>query len=162
MTAEMPTYTISARVRKFWKTISDWYGADVIAKHFGAIPPQEWCEAVDSIGSRELMAKVLGEVKSRHVTFPPRFPEFDAIVTRCCRPHRHDTGPSIETRLAEYVLKHKPLTRAQLIGGSWEYLYRGNARTGEGLETTGVVIAPDGPNPGYRVMVADLALSDAT
>lgn len=162
MTAEMPTYTISQRVRRFWKTFSDYYGADTIAKHFGGIPPQDWCEAIDSITSREAMTRVLADMRSKHVTFPPRFPEFDSIVTRVTRPAAVARGPSTEDRLAAHVLRHKSLTRVQLLSSHWTYLYRGNPRTGEGLETTGVVIAADGDNPGYRVMAADLALeSDA-
>lgn len=157
MTAEMPTYTISHRVRRFWKTFSDYYGADVIGKHFGAIPPQDWCELVDEITTRDAMDRVLADMRNKHVTFPPRFPEFDALVARVTRPVVHN-GPSNADRLTQFVLRTKPLTRNQLIGGTWQYLYRGNPRTGEGLETIGLEIAADGDAPGYRVMVADLAL----
>lgn len=162
MTAEMPNYTISQRVRRFWKTFSDYYGADVIAKHFGAIPTQDWCEAIDSILTRDHMTRVLSDMRSKHTTFPPRFPEFDSIVARITRPQSVGHGPSVEDQLDAYVLKHKQLTRPQLLRTYWTYLYRGNPRSGEGLETTGLVIAADGDHPGYRVMVADLALeSDA-
>jgi hypothetical protein len=54
------------------------------------------------------------------------------------------------------VLRTRRLTPVQQLSMSWKYLYRGNPRTGEGLETTGVVIAADGDAPGYRVMVMDM------
>lgn len=86
MTAPMPDYTITRRVHAVWKKLSDWYGADAIAKNFGAIPPREWCEAIDGIATRQVLDQVLAEVRAKHVIFPPRFPEFEAIVAKVARP----------------------------------------------------------------------------
>lgn len=166
MTVEMPNYTISKRVRGLWGKFSDWYGADVIAKQFGAIPPQEWCEAIDSIPTRDAMVKVLAEVRAKHVNWPPKFPEFDAIVTKVSRPAI--TGPSTQDRLCEFAVKNKSLTRAQLAA-PWTYLYRGfpglggdpkdpRSHASADFAVTGVIIPADGDAPGYRVMVEDMQL----
>jgi hypothetical protein len=76
-------------------------------------------------------------------------------------PKEASDGPSVEDRLDAYVFRTKQLTNAQRLGSAWTYLYRGNPRTGEGLETTGVVIAADGDAPGYRVMVIDMLAEES-
>lgn len=157
MTAPMPSYTISARVRGVWKKLSDWYGADVVAKHHGAIPPREWCEVIDDIPSKEAMARILAEVRAKHVTFPPRFPEFEVIATKLGRAI-DPNAPSMQERLKDFVLRTKSLTRDQQWR-PWTYLYTGNVRSGENSAVTGVVVPADGEHPGYRVMVADMQIS---
>jgi len=160
MTAPMPNYTITKRVRGVWGKFSDWYGADIIAKHFGAIPPKEWCEEIDSIESREAMVRVLNDVRSKHPTFPPRFPEFELIVRRSKQPAAENTGPSMQERLSDFVLRHRSLSRGQLRGHT--FLYRGNARSGDALQVTGIIVPADGDRPGYRVMVEDMQAESAS
>ncbi len=159
--------TISTRVHGVWEKFAGWYGADIIAKQFGKIPPQEWCEAIDSIPTRDAMARALAEVKAKYVTWPPRFPEFAAIVAKVSRPDM--SGPSMQHQLAEFAATYKPLTRAQRAA-PWTYLYRGHPGYGgdpkdprnqasPDYAVTGVVIPADGDAPGYRIMVEDMQLA---
>lgn len=123
MTAQMPDYTITRRVHAVWKKLSDWYGADVIAKNFGAIPPREWCEAIDGIASRQGLDQVLSEMRAKHVIFPPRFPEFEALLARAARPaqtmqlrENDATWRKLkETDLVEYEIQYRIAFAARMV-----------------------------------------------
>lgn len=166
MTATMPEYTISKRVRGVWKKFSDWYGADNIAKNFGSIPTEEWCNAIDQIQSRDSMTKILADIRLKHTTFPPRFPEFEAIVRAATLPAHRAAGPSMQDVLTSYVLKHKRLTFAQ-VNRPWKFIGRsfdapdanGKMRANHGVEIIGVEVPADGDAPGHRVMVEDMQLA---
>lgn len=151
MTAKAPEYPISKRVQQVWKKLSDWYSAATIAREFGAIPPQEWCELIDSIRARKDLDRVLTAMRQKHVTFPPRFPEFEAIVESVIRPPTLRGGPTTQEQLVAFVTRTKPLTRNQLRG--WQFLYAGPRGA---AECVGVVIPADGDQPGYRVTVEDM------
>lgn len=153
----LPDYTITRRARDVWKKFMDWYGADTIVKQFGAIPSREWCEAIDGIRSRDEMSRILGGVRAGHVTFPPRLPEFEAIVAKCCKRLVESDGPTMQERLTEYVLRTKTLSKVQLAR-PWLFLY---ARSPEGRIVTGVVVPADGDWSGHRVMSTDLVLDDS-
>lgn len=160
--ANLPDHTVTQRSKGVWRKLIQWYGGDKITKEFGAIPPREWCEAIDSIGTREALAKIMTEVRHKHVTFPPRFPEFEAIVNRFSRPLQTVDGPTVMEQLHDFVVRTKKLSRTQHLAASWNYLYRGFARSGHGLECVGVVIAADGDVPGFRVTVEDMRFAMAT
>lgn len=149
MTAPMPDYTITARVRGVWKKLADWYGADVITKNFGAFPPREWCEEIDAIKTRAQLDQVLGNMRMAHPTFPPRFPQFEAIVAKVVHPVSTD-GPSIQERLASYALRNHRPTPHQLRS-PWTYLFRGSRSAGD-FAITGVVIPAD-PVQGAPILV---------
>jgi hypothetical protein len=151
MTAKAPEYPISKRVQQVWKKLSDWYSAATIAREFGAVPPKEWCEVIDSIKSRKDLDRILGEVRQRHVTFPPRLPEFEKIVEDIVRPPTIRSGPTIQEQLVDFVTRTKALTPNQLRG--WQFLYAGPRGA---AECTGVVIPADGDQPGYHVTVEDM------
>lgn len=155
MTAVMPDYTISKRVRAIWKKFCDWYGADVIAKKLGAVPAREWCEEIDSIATRDELAQVLADVRSKHVNWPPLFPQFEAICKSVRRPQQRGRAPSVAEQLSDYVIRTKRLTRAQL--GGWTFF------GGAGDAFAGVVVPadPETGAPGYRVTVADMQLGDS-
>lgn len=162
--AELPEYTISKRARGVWKKFTQWYGGDVIAKHFGEIPPQEWCEVIDSIRTRPQMEAILAEIRAKHVTFPPRFPEFEAIVAQHAKALQR-SGPLAQERIAAYVLSKygSRLTPTQ-IRRPWTYIGRsfdaptasGKMVAGHGIEISGVIVPADGDAPGYRVMIDDV------
>lgn len=165
MTATMPDYTITKRVRGVWKKFSDWYGADNISKNFGSVPPQEWCEAIDAISSKEAMAKILLDIRVKHTTFPPRFPEFEAIVRASSLPAAPTGGPAMQEVLSAYVLKNRRLTFRQ-VNMPWKYIGQpfdapdanGKMRANHGIKILGVEVPADGDSPGYRVMVEDMQL----
>lgn len=153
----IPDYTITRRARGVWKKFGDWYGADAIVKHFGKFPPREWCEAIDSIPSRDAMEKIFSDMRQKHVTFPPRFPEFDCIVAKHCRAKVSVDGPTMQERLGDYVLRHKAMTRMQLRQ-PWTYVYRGPRSE---RDVVGVVIPQcwETGAEGFRVLVEDMQLS---
>lgn len=169
MTVTMPEYTISKRVRGVWKKFSDWYGADNIAKNFGSIPTEEWCEAIDAIQSKDAMAKILADIRLKHPTFPPRFPEFEAIVRAAYLPKQRNDGPSMQELLATFVMRNRSVSFAQ-ANMPWTYIGRafdapdasGKMRANHGIEITGVIVPADpATGIGYRVMVADMQLDKA-
>jgi hypothetical protein len=144
---------IGYQAKQVWRKFGAWYGADVIERKFGAEIPEDWANAIDGIDDDKLDV-VLADVRARHPTWPPGLPEFEQLIKAANRPV-YQEGPTIAAQLTEFVARNRSLTKGQLAG-LWQYLYRGNPRTGEGLETVGVVIAADGDAPGYRVTVEDM------
>lgn len=161
---EAPSYRISARAKRVWSKLQSWYG-DALDQ-YGVWPPQDWCEVIDELANVAMERAALSEIRSKHLTFPPRFPEFESILLRVSRPAT--SGASMQERLCAFVLRHRSLTVTQLRL-PWTYLYRGYsgcagdpkdalAKPGIDFATVGVVVPADGKQPGYRVMVEDLAL----
>jgi hypothetical protein len=166
--SEAPDYTITRRARLLWTKFSEWYGAAEMSKQFGSMPPRDWCEVIDSIPDRNAMARVVSAVKTKHPTFPPKFPEFDAIVTDCAQPKQISTGPSAQERLKAWVIRNKSLSRNQ-HWMPWTYIGRhfdapgrdGKMTKNFGIEITGVIVPADGEHPGYRVMLEDVQMAEA-
>jgi len=162
---EAPSYRISTRAKRVWGKLQDWYG-DALSQ-YGPFPPQDWCEVIDDLTNAAMERAALSEIRQKHLTFPPRFPEFESILARVGRPAV--SGPSMQDRLGDFVLKHRSLTDAQLRG-PWTYLYRGHpgsagdpkdalSKPSIDFAVVGVVIPADGDRfPGYRVNVEDLQL----
>jgi hypothetical protein len=136
---------VSARAKRFWDKLRDWYGT-ILTEQFGESPPGDWCEVIDET-SNDVLRTALAEVRVKHVTFPPRLPEFESIVRKLRRPAMQ--GPSTVEQLCNFVLHHRRLTFSQLQQ-PWKYL-----RDSDGF-CVGVVIPADGERPGYRVMVTDM------
>jgi len=169
---DLPEYTISQRARGVWKRFAQWYGGDTVTRNFGQLPPQEWCEAIDSIRTRQQLEAVLAEVRARHVTFPPRLPEFEAIVAQFTPAASSGDGPSRQDRLVAYVLRQygSRLTPLQ-VRSPWAFIGRrfdapdatGKIRPNHGVEITGVIVPadPERQAPSYRVMFEDLQLEVA-
>jgi len=162
---DAPSYRISPRSKRVWGRLSDWYG-DALSQ-YGPFPPQDWCEVIDELPNAAAERAALSEVRQKHLTFPPRFPEFESIVARAGRPTAL-TGPSMQERLCDFVLRNRTLSDAQRRA-PWTYLYRGHPGcAGEPKDpltkpsldyaVVGVVIPALGAQPGHRVMAEDLAL----
>lgn len=154
MTAKAPEYPISKRVHHVWKKLSDWYSAATIAREFGAIPPKEWCEVIDSIKTRKDLEQVLTEVRRRHVTFPPRFPEFEKIVHDVVRaPTLKRRGSTLQEQLIDFIQRTKPLSKKQRVNRElrWQFLYV----DGE-FSAIQIPADPSEDAPAYRVTVEDM------
>lgn len=164
---------VSRRAEGIWRTFARWYGADTIAKNFGPVPPQEWCEVIDQqIRTRDQLERILADVRAQHPNFPPRFPQFAQIVDRVTVLHdqANEGGPTVAERLVDYVLKHKPLTPNQ-CRQPWRFIGRqfdapdaaGKIRRNYGIEITGVIVPadPEANAPGYRVTVEDMQIAEA-
>lgn len=151
---------VSARAQRFWDKLHGWYGS-ALTDRFGDAAPSDWCSLVDD-SNNDVVASALAEIRQRHVTFPPNFPEADAIFTKLKRPH--DASPSMMDLLSAFALRTKPLTFRQLRG--WTFVYQGHAGyagcpASHDYAVTGMVIPPDGEAPGYRIMVNDMQLEHA-
>lgn len=150
----------SVRAKRFWEKLHGWYGS-ALTEQFGPEPPSDWCALVDDSGN-DVVASALAEIRQRHVTFPPKFPEVDAIFAKLKRPH--DASPSMMDLLSDYALRSKPLTFRQLRG--WTFLYQGHSGyagcpASHDYAVVGMVIPADGDAPGYRIMVTDMQLEHA-
>ena len=153
--------SVSVRAKRLWEKLRDWYGTSLIDQ-YGDMPPSDWCEMIDG-ADNETVKAALAEIRSKHLTFPPRFPEVDSIFSKLERPSGGDVGPSMQDRLADYVLRNYQLTPNQLRL-PWTYIGEtfdapgldGKVRRNHGVNITGVVIPADGDAPGYRVMVVDM------
>lgn len=164
---------VSRRADGIWRTFARWYGADTIAKNFGPVPPQEWCDVIDQrIRTRDQLERILADVRSQHPNFPPRFPQFEQIVDRVTVLHdqANEGGPTVAERLVDYALKHKPLTPNQ-CRQPWRFIGQqfdapgvdGKIRRNHGIEITALEIPPDreAGAPGHLVKVEDMQLAEA-
>lgn len=150
----------SVRAKRFWEKLRDWYGT-ALTDQFGDAPPADWCAMVDE-SPNEIVASALAEIRQRHVTFPPKFPEVDAIFTKLKRPH--DANPSMMDLLSDYALRTKSLTQRQLRG--WTFLYRGHSGyagcpASHDYAVSAMVIPADGDQPGYMIRVEDMQMERA-
>lgn len=135
---------ISARSKRFWKRLVEWYGVRV-TEQYGELPPEDWCELVDE-SSNEIVKRALSLIRQRYVQYPPTLPQFE----QCLAPTRVVAGPSSADRLCAHVMRTigTRLTEKQRAV-PWTYL-------GSSDGIAGVVIPDDGDSPGYRVMLADI------
>lgn len=155
---------VSARAQRFWDRLVDWYGVR-FSDQFGEHPPEDWRRLVDA-ASNDAVAEVLAEIRSKHVTHPPTFPEVDALFTRAGRPPVASLGPTVQERLADWVVRNRTLTRNQLRMpwswiGSGDARNRGPGKSDPNFQIVGVIVPADGEHPGYRVMVEDMQLEGA-
>ena len=156
----------SARARRVWKRLTDWYGAR-LGEMFGEEPPPDWCEIVDQ-ADNEPIKTGLSKIRTTYTAHPPTLPQFAAAM----RPARHvlEVGPSNAERLAEFAMRQvgrqltpKQIREPWLYGG--ERFAATNAK-GEidprgGARVTSVSILADGERPGYRFTLEDLAAEQA-
>lgn len=160
---DVPKYRISPRAKRVWGKLQSWYG-DALDQ-YGAFPPEDWCEVIDA-STQQAEHAALAEMRKQHTTFPPRFPEFDALFTKAARPLAID-GPTPQERLKEFVIANRTLTMRQLampwtfLGQHFDAAPAHDPRhvwPGWGIRITGVVVPADGDHPGYRVMLEDMQL----
>lgn len=158
------THTVSARSARLWSRLQQWYGSR-LAEVYGQEPGRDWCELVDA-SDNETVKLVLSQIREKHTTFPPTFPEFDALFAKARAPSQR-TGPTLVDKLCEFVLSHRTLTPHQMRA-PWTFLSQefdaiagdGKMQTNHGVTITGVLIPPDGDAPGLRVMVEDMNAGD--
>lgn len=148
--------SVSVRAERFWSKLRDWYGT-ALTDQYGAKPPVDWCAVIDN-ANNDTVRDALTEIKIKHVTFPPRFPEVAAIFSRLQRPVHRDA--SLQEKLREFALRYYKLTPNQ-IRLPWEDLYAGQSGypgvpASSDFAITGVLIPSDGEHPGFRIMVIDM------
>lgn len=159
----------SVRAERFWKRLTQWYGARW-TDQYGAEAPPDWCELVDRADDSAVRL-VLDQIRRQHTTHPPTFPECEALFVAARAPQSTQQGPTVQERLCEFVLRRHGarLTREQ-ISRPWTYLGKrfdapdaaGKMRRSHGIEITGVIVPADGDSPGLRVMVEDMQLDEVS
>lgn len=152
----MPHAEPSRRALRFWKRLTDWYGARLV-EQYGEEPPDDWCAAIDKASDRQVL-DALTAIRSQHVQFPPSLPQLEQLL----RP-KYQAGPkkSPQEQLCEWVVANRALTPAQLRA-VWTWLYTGSPYAGStDFAIVGVVIPPDGEAPGHRIMLEDMNLEKA-
>lgn len=132
----------SHRSKRLWDRLGQWYGSR-LAEQYGAEPPQDWCEVVDA-ADNDTVTRALADIRVKHLTHPPTFPEFNSIVRKA--KHARETGPSAIDVLEQH-LQRRNLTFKQ--GRQLTYI-------GTLGQITGVVVPQDGEYPGFRLMLSDL------
>lgn len=156
---------ISKRASLLWTRLTQWYGSR-LAEQFGPTPTEDWCAIVDAT-SDEVMRLALSEIRTKHPTYPPTLPEFDALVAKCKVPTQTSYGATIQEQLCDFVLRNRAMTWTQ-TRMPWKYIgrtFEGRNLKGEmvahhGVEIVGVIVPADGDHPGYRVMIADMQLQE--
>lgn len=156
---------ISARAKRVWQRLCEWYG-NRMAESYGPTPPEDWCDVVDRSGN-DVVKRALSTIRQNYFDHPPTFPQFEKAFAAPVQAER-DSGPSIQERLCAYVMRHHAsrLTQRQIRGPS-HYTYkraqwvddqvRGKGQNRDELaECTGVIVAADGESVGLRVTVEDM------
>lgn len=156
----MANYTPSDRGARLWTRLTEWYGKRW-TELYGETCNREW-DALIKGATNEAIKLALSECRSKHTSFPPTLPDFQALVDMSSKP-ASKAGPSNAEKLRDYVVCNKPLTMWQ-ISRPWTYIGEAydspdaNAKMslGQGVNITGVVVPADGNHVGYRVMLADM------
>lgn len=145
----MPNAKISPRAKRVWERLMNWYGTR-LAEQYGAVPTSDWCSVVDE-SDNDTVVKVLAQIREKHTTHPPTFPEFELLFRRA-KSHAVQ-GPSLASSLSDYVLRTQRLTDTQLRT-PWMY-----TRNVDG-NISGVIVQADGAAPAIRITVADMQLGN--
>jgi len=149
-----------------WQRLIEWYGLR-LAEQYGEMPPEDWCAVVDAADNNAVLL-VLSQIRKKHTTYPPTFPEFAALFEQAKAPTDGAVvGPPTQERLREFVQRRYQLTRNQLRT-PWTYIgatfdtpgIDGKMRHNHGVEITGVIVPADGDCPGYKVMAVDMEGAD--
>jgi len=159
----VPKSPISARAKRVWQRLVEWYGTRLV-EQYGESPPEDWCETIDG-ADNEAVKRALTSIRSKYINHPPTFPQFAESIAPVRAPSSGGLSKNTCERLSDFVLQHygSGLTPKQLRG-PWTYVGRTfdaedlskKLTKDHGYEITGVVIDPDGDKPGFRVMVADM------
>jgi len=103
---------ISRRAHALWKRLRTWYPNKLPEE-----APQDYCKIIDA-ASREELSLLLVNMRSKHVSWPPTFPEFSLLYEQAKAPVAStiDWGARVDT-LREYILRKywNELTQYQRI-----------------------------------------------
>lgn len=142
----MPKPEISARAKKFWARMREWYGVRVV-EQYGDTPPDDWRRIIDSTDN-ETVKRGLAIIRSRYFDHPPTFPQFEQAMRPAAMVNQ---GPSPGDLLCAYVMKtYGSKLTAKQIREPWTYF--GSAAG----EIAGVSIPADGDSPAVRATLLDV------
>lgn len=157
---------ISARAKRLWLRLCEWYGARM-REQYGDAPPEDWAAVVDR-SDNDAVKRALSIIRQNHVEHPPTFPQFEKAFRPPAVSHT-DQAPTIQERLCEHAMKTLGMVK---FGGRltpkqvrlpWEYAYKRRQWTDnisrsrdELAECVAVVIPADGDSCGHRITVEDM------
>ena len=150
----------SARAAKFWRRLSQNYGAR-IADQYGPTMPEDWCAVIDRTDD-ERLEKALVKIRQDYLQFPPTLGQFEASIPK--RKLQSGTD-SVAEKLATHASRTLPLCEHQRLS-PWTY-FGAMVETDSGVKAesiTGLTIPECKTRdcrrhgkPGYRVLLRDVA-----
>lgn len=158
----MPEHHVSARAKRVWKRLAEFYGARVI-EQFGALPPDPWCKVIEAYDD-DAISRALINIQTSHLQYPPTLPEFSAALSAAI-PKAVSDKPDVRIDLTNFVMRNYP----DIGCGPWKWIVRwfdapgadGKMRSNHGVEYLGVIIPRGEGEPSLRVMVEDMQLENA-
>jgi hypothetical protein len=133
---------ISQRSIKTWQRLAEWYGVRFI-ETYGKNPPDDWRKLIDATDSMTT-ARAMQIIRTRHVEFPPTFPQFEAAMRPQSSNGVRQVNP--QDRLCKWIMRNYAGLTPKQIREPWEYFSKNG-------DFYGVIIAPDGSHPGHRITV---------
>lgn len=147
---------IHPRASKVWERFRQWYGTKFI-EQFGPTPPSDWSAAIEGTHPDSIQ-RALDICRAKYPDWPPTLPQFEAALKPPATA-KQEQGPTIMDQLEAFARKQYRLTMMQEKKRSW--ISSGKTWAAD-TRIIGVKFPADGDAPEYRVMVADMGLSEAT
>lgn len=141
---------ISARAKKMWKRMTEWYGVR-FTETYGAEPPDDWRKAVDR-NDNAAVIRGLAIIRKRYLEHPPTLPQFEqALNPVAAADHR----PSPGDLLCKFAMQKVGLRlSAKQISRPWDYFGSADGAI------SGVIIPDDGDHEGFRFTLLDIQAPD--
>lgn len=102
-TRSVPDHYVSRRSWTFWEKVRSWYPNKLAEKC-----PEDYCKLIDACNDREKLAAVLSNMRQRHATWPPTFPEFALLFTEQAPERQSVDWPVKIAQLENYARKKYP------------------------------------------------------
>lgn len=138
-----PKPEISARAKRVWQRMREWYGVRVVDS-FGETPPEDWCRVIDA-ADNSMVQRGLQLMRQRHLQHPPSLPQFEQLIRP---PAGGKPAVSEADQLCAYVVKSRKLTALQLRT-HWTY---SRDKSGELI----VTVPADDPSPAINVSALEM------
>jgi hypothetical protein len=146
ITALAKTREISARSKRVWQRLEEWYGARLL-ESYGKDIPHDWSRLVDGTDN-ETVKRGLSIIRNRYLDHPPTLPQFEQAMRPAAAANH---GPSPGDVLCAFVMKtYGSRLTAKQIRETWTYF-----GTAAG-EIAGVIVPADGDSPAVRVTLLDV------
>lgn len=136
---------LSPRAQRVWMRLTQENWGSELLRHTPTMP-ERWAQVVDSLNDNAVKA---GLSKIHNLSSPPNTRDFEEAMGSVPR----QAAPNRMSELVAYVVKHYPMTPAQICS-PWTWLHTGSARSGDsGFAYTGVRVPPDHKTgkPGFTV-----------
>lgn len=138
-TDHQPKHYISKRAHTIWQRMRLWY-----PNKLPYVVPEDYCKLIDA-SSKDQLAAVMSNMKTRHVTWPPTFPEFAVLFTEQESQAQSVDWQTILLTIGAKLLKHGLITDQQ---AQRPFTYHGTGGTpGVALHITSITVPAVGDAP---------------